>query len=243
MRKSDGREAPPDWGRDDLTSYLDAVRANQFATYHNKRIVVQDLIRVDRLLADALHDWQDPGPIVPAMLFYRSHAAFRAGAGSALAGQTAEAPCLLRLCLECAGYAAVIGNEHETAETFLRRSDGDRAKKRVRAAFDGRSIKAAVGALDVQTGNAFGQLYENLIDFGAHPNEGMIVANSRMDRRDSATKIDSLYLQGNGKALDLVLRFTVQVGICSAKIFVAVFPERAAKVGIGEMIEVIAPVY
>lgn len=118
MRRSDRREAPPDWGCDSLTRYFDAVRANQFASYHNKRIVAQDLIRVDGLLADALCDWQDPAAMMPAMLFYRSHAAFRAGAGAALAGQTAEAPCLLRLCLECAGYAAVIGKKHQTAETF-----------------------------------------------------------------------------------------------------------------------------
>lgn len=243
MRRSDRREAPPDWGCDSLTRYFDAVRANQFASYHNKRIVAQDLIRVDRLLADALYDWQDPAAMMPAMLFYRSHAAFRAGAGAALAGQTAEAPCLLRLCLECAGYAAVIGKKHQTAETFLRRSDGESAKKRVRAAFDGKSIKAAVRALNVQVGSAFDRLYESLIDFGAHPNEQMIVANSRMVRGELGTKIDSLYLRGDSQALDLTLRLTVQVGICSAKIFSAVFPERAAQVGTDALIEAIAPVY
>jgi hypothetical protein len=171
MQAPELQKPPPDWAQYDMMGYFDALRVNQFATFHNKRIVVQDICRVDRLLADALHGWRDPPVLVPVMLLLRSHAAFRAGAGAAMAGQAAEAPCLLRLCLECAGYAAVIGEDQEIAEAFSRRSDSDAAKTKVKSAFNAGRIKAAVGALDAKLAKVFSVLYESLIDFGAHPNE------------------------------------------------------------------------
>jgi hypothetical protein len=223
--------------------YLDVLRTNQFATFHNKRIVVQDICRLDRLLADALHGWRDPPALVPAMLLLRSHAAFRAGAGAAMAGQAAEAPCLLRLCLECAGYAAIIGEDQKIAEAFLRRTDSDAARREAQAAFNAGRIKAAVDKLDENLKIVFSTLYESLIDFGAHPNELMMTASSRMERRDTETILNTIYAHGDGLTLNWTLKRTVQVGLWSAKIFVHLFPSRGAEIDADRIIGDISSVY
>ncbi len=39
--------APPGWGQDHLTQYLDGYRGNQYATFANKSSEVTDLISID----------------------------------------------------------------------------------------------------------------------------------------------------------------------------------------------------
>lgn len=239
MAAPDVREPPPDWAGYALTNYFDGMRVNQFATFHNKRILVQDICRLDRLFADALQGWRDPPSLVPALLLLRSHAAFRASAGASLAGQLAETPCLLRLCLECAGYAAVIGQDQTLAQTFLRRSESEMMRKKVRAAFNPERIKAAVGSL----WPTFKALYDGLIDFGAHPNEDMIIGSLRMDRRSDETSLDAVYLHGDGPMLDVTLKRTIQVGLWSALVLSSLFPKRAAEVSAAATIDALRPHY
>lgn len=234
---------PPGWQRESITQYLDAVRANQFATFHNKRIVVQDICRLDRGFAETLEGWRDPDPFFPALLLLRSHAAFRASAGLAMAGQGAEAPCLRRLTLECAGYAAMIHRDESLAEVWLRRSDNEQARNQVRAMFNIGRMTVAVRQLDTTLADVFSRLYEDAIDFGAHPNELMMTSNLKMERQGDVCLLQSIYLQGEGMALDVALKRTVQVGLWCAKVFVALYPARTAEFGISAAINEIAPRY
>ncbi len=222
---------PPDWGQDGLTAYLDSVRANQFASFHNKRLIVQDLIHLDAHFVATLDGWRDPSSPIALILLMRSQAALRAGAGAAMSGQLAETPCLLRLCLECAGYAAIVHRDGSLADVFLRRSDGPEARKRVRKEFCPEQITKMVAVFDPHLSQVFAKLYDELIDFGAHPNEGMLISNLKVVRNASDRRLEVAHLSGNGPALDFILRRSVQVGLWSAKVLVALLPERAQSVG------------
>jgi hypothetical protein len=226
-----------------LTTYLDSVRGNQFGSFHNKRLVVQDLIHLDASFAAALDGWRDPSSPVALMLLMHSHAAFRAGAGAAMAGQIAQAPCLLRLCLECAGFAAIIHQDAALAQTFLRRSDGDEGRRTVRKRFKAERIAKAVAVLDRQLPQTFTRLYDELIDFGAHPNESMLIASMRLVRTASATEIESAYLSGDGLPLDFTLRRVILVGLWAAQVLVALLPERAKLVGVDAVVAEMASRY
>lgn len=198
--------APPGWASEPLTQFIDQGRNYQFAAFHNKRVVVQDLCRLDRLLMDALRDWKGSTQPVPALLLFRSHSAFRAGVAGAMAGQCAEAPSLLRLCLECAGYAAVMNAKPELVELWLRRHDSDETKRQVRRAFTVSVVTASLRGLDPSLATAFSILYERLIDFGAHPNERMVTSNIKTIRGPEEMRVDPVYLQGDGRTLDFAFR-------------------------------------
>jgi hypothetical protein len=226
-----------------LTAYLDSVRGNQFGSFYNKRLVVQDLIHLDASFAAALDAWRDPPSPVALMLLMRSHAAFRAGAGAAMAGQIAEAPCLLRLCIECAGYAAIIHRDDALAEVFVRRSDGDEARKKVRKEFNPGRITNVVANFDPGLSKVFTDLYEGLIDFGAHPNEAMLITSSRSTKAASERKLEVAHLSGDGLPLDFTLKRSVQAGLWAAKVLIALHAERAKRTGMDAVVAEMASRY
>jgi len=101
--------APDGWGRDPLTEYLDAFRANQLATFANKRSAIVDLTTIDKMFRTLIDGAMNPKPFLPMSFLQRAHSAFLAAAGAVMAGQIYEAQALLRVCLEQGAYAFYIG--------------------------------------------------------------------------------------------------------------------------------------
>jgi hypothetical protein len=207
---------------------MDASRSNQFATFHQKQAVVQDICLIDRVFSEFARDWRNPSNPLSALLLLRSHSAYRVSAGAAMAGQAGEVPCLHRLSLECAGYAVIIDNDPTLGETWLRRGESDDARKAARKAFTPARIAGAVGSCEPKLATIFGKLYDEAIDFGAHPNELQMTSNLRILPGERERRFESIYLQGDGMPLDLALRRSVQIGIWCAKVFALLFPERAS---------------
>src|ERR1700740_2918107 len=81
---------PPGWGEDELTKFLQETHQQQYATFHNKREATGRLIAIDRLLCRVSEGRPNPKSKGCAMLFLRCHAAMRAAAGEAMAGQVVE---------------------------------------------------------------------------------------------------------------------------------------------------------
>lgn len=78
--------APPGWAKDELTKFLQEPHA----TFHNKKEASCRLIAIDELFVRVSKDWLNPPSVVEAILFLRRHAAFRAAAGEAMAGQAGK---------------------------------------------------------------------------------------------------------------------------------------------------------
>ena len=135
---------------------------------------------------------------------------------------------VLRLSLEFAGYAALIADDPTLALPWFDRDTDAAAKKRVRDEFHGGRIKAALTRLDPQISAAYSELYERLIQFGAHPNEKSVTSSLTIEKGDGETKLNQVYLQGDGTALDHWLRTASQLGICTLKIFERIHHTRFA---------------
>jgi len=120
-------ESPAGWGADDITSFIDNVRLNCFATYANLRQEYAKLAEVDTLFRRLVENLINTSDWFAAFFLLRAHSAFLAGTHLAMAGQTAETYASLRLCLENALYGLYLARNPDSRETWLRRHDCEQA--------------------------------------------------------------------------------------------------------------------
>lgn len=233
---------PPGWEKPKLTGYLESLWANSVAVFANKA-EAHRICRIDDVMAEISENWKVVSPtvdnIVPLMMFFRSHSAFRSAAALGFGGALVEGMAVLRLSLEFAGYATLIADDPTLARPWFDRDTDKKAKQRVRDEFHGGRIKAALTKLDPKVSAAYSELYERLIQFGAHPNEKSITANLTIEEGAGTTKLNQVYLQGDGIALDHWLRTASQLGICTLRIFERIHHTRFAELkvspGIAEL--------
>lgn len=220
---------PPGWDQPNLTGHLEILWANSVATFANKQ-EAHRLCRIDDLLFEVASDWRGSSPsvdtIVPLMMFFRAHSAFRSAAALGFGGATVEGLAVLRLCLEYAGYAALIAADPSLSQAWFDRDVDTAGKAAVRKAFTHGAIRAAIEKADPKLSAVYGELYERLIQWGAHPNEKSVTANLQMDKQPQQTLLNQVYLQGDGIALDHWLRTANQIGIAVLKIFAIVHAPR-----------------
>ncbi|TQX91337.1 hypothetical protein EQW76_00965 [Rhizobium sp. rho-13.1] len=218
--------APPGWGKDRLSAYLEEFRGNQFATFHNKRKEVADLIALDNLFEKLLNGARDPDPQMPMTFLLRAHAAFRAAVSLVMGGQLYEAQVLLRLSLEHASYGFFIGGDQLRWTRWMKRNDDEKSKKAVREEFTSGAIRRSIKKADAKIGGHFETLYERLIDFGAHPNKQGFSMSTKLRKEPGETHILSIYLHDDGVPLDFALKTTAQVAICVLQIAYLLYPTR-----------------
>ena len=61
--------APPGWGKDELSKFLQETHQQQYATFHNKRAAVARLVAIDDLFVRVSKAWVNPPSEIAAMLF------------------------------------------------------------------------------------------------------------------------------------------------------------------------------
>ncbi|MGE7368319.1 hypothetical protein ACQKKX_04510 [Neorhizobium sp. NPDC001467] len=234
---------PSGWGTDPLTQYLEDARGNQFATFDNKRRAMADLIAIDRLFLKLLHSAVNPDPKIPMFFLLRAHAAYRAATSAVMAGQLFEVQALLRLCLEHAGYGHFIGGDIKKWERWMSRTDSKKTRKAVRDEFTAGAVKASIKAASAHIAQGYETLYEQALDYGAHPNETGFSMSSALRRADDRIHFDTVYLHSDGLALDFSLRTTAQVGLCVLRIGQLIYPTRYELQGIRHDLDVIRQRY
>ncbi|MBC2806980.1 hypothetical protein C3Y94_028015 [Rhizobium ruizarguesonis] len=218
--------APDGWGDDTLTEYLENYRNNQFATFVGREAEVADLIAIDGMLKKLVYGAKDPNPFVPMTFLLRAHSAYRSASGAVMAGQLYEAQALLRLCLEHSAYGHYIGGDNAMWERWMRRNDSDANRAAVRQEFTANKVKKKLRDADGKVATAYETLYEQLIDFGAHPNEKGFSMSSTIRKENGDIHIEAVYLHGDGLAMRSALRTTAQVGICVLRIGKTLYPQR-----------------
>jgi hypothetical protein len=83
-------------------------------------------------------------------------------------------------------------------------------------------------------------LYDRTIQFGGHPNEKTVTQSLKMDITREQTRLDQIYLQGDGTILDHWIKTANQIGICVLKIFEHVHHERFEKMNVKARIEALS---
>lgn len=223
---------PEAWQNRPLFAFIEDGWNNVLAAVHNKNVVAARLANIDTIFEDA-HKITAPADIahlLPAFLFMRSFTSFRASIMMGLCLPT-DSYALQRSCLENAGYARLISDDHTLSETWLTRDDSETTRKLIRATFTHAKIRSSIATKDAGLSEVYQSLYERCIDFGAHPNEKAVTLNVvKASLRTS--NIQFRLLPGDGPALDHAVRTAAQVGICALRIFSTIFEKQFDKHGL-----------
>jgi hypothetical protein len=214
---------PPGWGSDELSKFWDAARSNQFGTFVKKRSIYDRLVAIDGAFVEVSKRWTNPQSELAAMLLLRCHSAFRTAAGHAAAGQAVESYVVDRAMLEFAAYALHIFRNPSLGMVWLNRHQDEASIKAAKQTFMHSEIKATVATVNQHAAKRFEELYQRTIDFGGHPNERSVTGNMSMIEESDRRVMLSIFLHGDGPALDMALKTTAQCGVCSMEILQGVF--------------------
>lgn len=130
-----------------------------------------------------------------------------------MAGQLYEINPILRASLENAAYGLYIGNDHELAEKWLRRHDDDASKRAVKHEFTIKNISDRIGEIDPSLKNHFATLYNQTIDYGAHPNVRGYTLNLNIVENDDRKDFQTIYLQSDPQKIVVALKQTAQIAL------------------------------
>jgi hypothetical protein len=228
------KNAPPGWGDDELSKFLDAAHRNQYATFHSKRAAMGLLVAIDAEFAKVSKNWLNPQSEIAAMLFLRCHAAFRTAAGLAMAGQAAETYVQCRAMLEFGAYAAHIHRSPGLGQVWLDRHQDTASMDAQKSAFSHRKVAASVTAANRHAGARFKEMYQRTIDFGGHPNERSVTGNIKLVEEADRRVMLAIMQHGDGIQLDAALKTVAQCGMISLEMLEIVYGAKFELLGIKE---------
>lgn len=235
-------EEPPDWGADSFSSYFRDAEFNNRATAANYPTVFALLQRVHAAFenAEAAVEKDGAARVVPRFLFVRTHSAYLAACRLGMSGQLTEAHAVLRVGLEEAWYGLHIAKDpapFARAGVWLRRNEGAEALAQCKTEFTVKNVRETHEALDATAAADLKALYDNVIDFGAHPNQLGVLAAVRNSREENHVDYKVGILYPEQVPVLFTLRLAVAVGIGALKVFRLAYPERFALVGLDGEIE------
>ena len=105
----------------------------------------------------------------------------------------------------------------------LRRHDTEESKKRVRNEFTIRRLFDAIRVCDKSEAMFVERLYEQCIDYGAHPNERALIQRLQKQATEENVKFQLIYMTDDPVVFRLCLRIAAQVGASVLGIFRLVF--------------------
>jgi hypothetical protein len=222
-------DPPPGWGNDDLTKFLDDVRGNMFATFFNLKTEYGRLSAIDVAFRTASANLDESPDWFAAFFLWQAHSSFLGAVQLILSGQVSETYACLRQTLENTLYGFYISKKPASREIWLRRHDSDDARQKVKTEFIIRNLLDTLTASDSQEGKIAKTLYDETIDYGAHPNERGLMQKFEMRREEEKTQFNvKSVVKGDAPASLLALQRSAQVGVFSLGIFGFIYPEQFA---------------
>ena len=229
---------PPEWGNDPLSGFFRDAEYNTRVTALNLPAVYELLQRVHTLFKkfeDLIAKDSREEFLVPRFLMVRTHSAWLAGFRLAMSGQVSEAFAVLRSGVECTWDALHIAKDPkgtQRAEIWSRRNEDTIAKSRCKSEFTVTKLRQTHEALDPDTAADLHKIYEDLIDFGAHPNQFGVMMAMRKSGDDAQIDFSVGILHAEPLPMVLALRMAVGVALGALKTFQLVFPDRFMLTGI-----------
>lgn len=221
---------PVNWAKDDLSKFLSDVQGNQIATFANKPEFLAKLIEIDACFLKVATHIINPKFPVAAFMFLRCHSAFRAAVGMAMSGQM-EVFAILRNVLEYAGCGLFVTTDDELSMLWLNRHADEESRKKMNRRF-AINVSAAVTAANRHAGERYAKLYEQCIDFGAHPNERGVTTSMTHDEQSDRHIFNAVYLNRDGLQMDHGLVMTMRCGMVALEVFESVFGALYELVGV-----------
>ncbi|HEU0143523.1 MAG TPA: hypothetical protein VFQ47_01940 [Nitrososphaera sp.] len=228
---------PENWGKDTLTEFIDAANQNTYSVSVHYRSWFSALERIDALFDKFSSNLLNRSSFYEPFLFIRAHSSYRGAIRLSTSGQLPEGYSLLRGCLEYALYGFYFSKYPTSIQTWIERDESAAGKKKARNELAFGRMLSELEQSNAETGKVARILYERTIDAGAHPNRKTITL--AMGRRETEDSVFFSIAQLNIAHEPLIssLKTSVQVGICTLKIFKLVFRERFDILGISDAIE------
>ena len=226
---------PPDWANDPLSAFIKDAEYNERATTLNFPKVYELLGQTHALFQKSEEVTEKDNRLellVPRILMVRSHSSFLAGIRLAMSRQVPESFPVLRCVIESAWYALHIAKDPggtERSEIWLRRESDIKAKKKCKTEFAVANVRQTHQALDAVTAKELSGIYEDLITFGAHPNEQGVLQAVSKNKMDTYNV--EIFVPNPGPVLH-ALRMSVATAIGALKTHQLVFPERFTIAGL-----------
>lgn len=238
--KATGHVPPSDWGKDELSAFIDKANHNCWATFYNKQPIFVKLSAIDCALKKLIDGVSNSKDYFSGLFLLQSHAAYRSAICVAISTQIPPSYALIRLMLEHAVYGHFLSRNRSLCETWLRKHDDELCMKAVKDNFKIGTMMDGIKPDDEKLQRIVRQLYTRTIDYGAHPNEAALSQALKMEKKDKNVIFNLSYLTGDSLALDHCLRTLVQVGIAVLKVFKLIYPERCLLLGLNEEIDLLA---
>ena len=207
---------------------------NVFATFDSKKSEYKLLKDIDAIYQKAIDYFLNTPSFLPAMFFLRAHSAYRGACRLSMSGQIPETFVLLRSCIENGLYALHVFKNKVAEEIWVGRHDDEQSLKKTKGEFATWKVMKTLQGIDEWLYKVTSQLYENTIDWGAHPNERAISSSMKIIKEENKTEFKQLYLSGDTPQLAFGLKSTARVGLCSLFIFRHIFRERFDLISISE---------
>jgi hypothetical protein len=230
-------DPPPGWGSDKLSEFVGHAWQNSFATFANLRPQYSLLRDIDQAYVTLIEGLNNPRPWHPTLFLLRAHAAYRGAVRLAISGQVVEAYMVLRGCLEAGLYGFYVTEDRERFKVWARRHEGEDARATCRDTF---KIGRVFGALETRAAvlaHRAHALYDTTIDEGAHPNERAILRNLRNIEDDEGVTFLLNYLTDDSPSLNLCLKVTAGLGLCTLELFGLIYQERMRLIGLVEQLD------
>jgi len=98
-------------------------------------------------------------------------------------------------------------------------------------------VRATHEALDIREAGQFKELYERVIDYGAHPNQLGILIGAAQSKGEKKIDYKVGIIYPKTLPMMITIRFAIAVAIGSLKVFQRIFPERFKIMSIDKEIE------
>lgn len=229
---------PPQWGDDPLSRFFSDAEYNGRAGAVNYAPIYALLQHVDatfRRVEEAIEKDDRDDLLLSRFLIGRIHSAFLGAVRLAMSGQASESFPVLRAAIEQAWYALHIAKDSkapERAKIWLSRNDDNSSKAKCKSEFTVAKVRATHEGLDAATAKELQNTYENLIDFGAHPNPMGVLASMSKSQTDKQIDYKVGILASDKTTVAFALRMAVAVAVGALKAFELIYPERFSLAGI-----------
>lgn len=236
-------QKPPPWGDDPLSTFFSQAEYNERVSAFNLPTIYTLLQRLHAAFQRAEETVEKDSRdefLVTRFLMVRTHAAFLAAIRLAMSGQWFESYPVLRAVIEQAWYALHIAKDPQPpnrVKVWLCRNDDEASKSKCKSEFTVVNVRSTHESLDSVTAKQLHELYETMIDFGAHPNpRGVLTAMNRSEAENEVRyRVGILFV--DPILLVATLRWAVAVAVGALKIFQLIFPERFKLMGLDEEIK------
>jgi hypothetical protein len=236
---------PDSWGNDALSTIFQTAENNGRVTSVKFPAVYSLLQRLHlafHRVQEVIEKDNRPELLPTRFLMIRVHSSLLASMRLAMCGQAPEAYVVLRSAIEQAWYALHIAKDPsppQRSTIWLSRNDDAASKSRCKTEFTIANVRSTLDSLDPVTSKPLHQLYETMIDFGAHPNQRGVLAAINSSEQGKEHNYHVGILAPEPLPVVSALHETVAVGVGALKVFHLVFPERFQIMGLDSEIDVL----